>query len=110
VRAELAAEQRAAQRAADYQAGLQLSDAGQWKEAVGVLERITRLDSTYQDASALLDRARQELGQAAAIAQEHVQRQRAARRAAAISAMWSAAQVTMTVPRTLMAPAGPEHR
>jgi multiple sugar transport system substrate-binding protein len=62
-RAQLAAEQRAAQPAADYQAGLRLSNAGRWNEAVGILERVTQLDPTYQDASALLDRARQKLAE-----------------------------------------------
>jgi trehalose/maltose transport system substrate-binding protein len=69
-RTERAAEQRAAQRAADYQVGLRLLDAGRWREAVGVLERVTRLDSTYRDAAALLDRAHRELGQAAAAVAE----------------------------------------
>ena len=74
-RAELAAEQLAAKLAADYHSGLHLFDAGRWKEAVATLERVTRLDSTYQDAPALLDRARQELGQAvAALAEEQTQR------------------------------------
>ena len=40
------------------------------------MERVTRLDSTYQDAPALLDRARRELGQAAAaLAEEQARRQ-----------------------------------
>jgi tetratricopeptide (TPR) repeat protein len=63
-RTELAAEQQTAQLAADYHTGLHLADAGQWEEAVEALERVTRLDSTYQDAPALLDRARRELEQA----------------------------------------------
>jgi tetratricopeptide (TPR) repeat protein len=67
-RAQLAAEQQAARLAADYRTGLRLIDAGQWTEAVAALERVTRLDSTYQDAPALLDRARLELGQATALA------------------------------------------
>jgi len=62
-RAELAAEQRAAQLAAHYQAGQRLFAAGRWKEAVGFLERVTQLDPTYQDASALLGQARQELAE-----------------------------------------------
>jgi tetratricopeptide (TPR) repeat protein len=65
-RAELPAEQLAAKLAADYHTGLRLFDAGRWEEAVEALERVTRFDSTYQDAPALLDRARQELGQATA--------------------------------------------
>src|SRR5512133_2052032 len=73
-RAELAAEQRAAQVARDYQVGLRLFDAGRWTEAVGVLERVTRLDATYRDAPALLGRARLELEQAAgALADENAQ-------------------------------------
>jgi multiple sugar transport system substrate-binding protein len=63
-RAELAAEQRAAELTADYQAGLRLFAAGRWKEAVGILERVTQLDPAYQDASALLGQA------AAALAEE----------------------------------------
>jgi tetratricopeptide (TPR) repeat protein len=63
-RSELAAEQRAANLAADYHTALRLFDAGRWEEAVGALERVTQLDPTYQNAPALLDRARRELGQA----------------------------------------------
>ena len=74
-RAELAAVQRAAKLAADYHTALHLFDAGQWKEAVEALEQVTRLDSTYQDASALLDRASQELRQAAVLADEQARRQ-----------------------------------
>jgi tetratricopeptide (TPR) repeat protein len=74
-RAELAAEQRAAKLAADYHTGLRLFDAGRWEEAVAALEQITRLDSAYQDAPALLDRARRELRQAAVLAEEHTRRQ-----------------------------------
>jgi outer membrane protein assembly factor BamD (BamD/ComL family) len=69
-RNELAAEQRAAKLAADYHTGLHLFDAGRWEEAVEALEQVTRLDSEYQDAPALLDRARRELEQAAAAAAE----------------------------------------
>ena len=76
-RAELAAEQRAAKLAADYHTALHLFDAGRWKEAVVALERVTRLDSTYEDRSALLKRARQELAQAAEHTEEHVRRQAA---------------------------------
>jgi tetratricopeptide (TPR) repeat protein len=75
-RTKLAAEQRAAKLAADYHTGLRLFDAGRWEEAVEALGRITQLDSTYQDAPALLDRARRELRQAAVLAEEQV-RQRA---------------------------------
>jgi outer membrane protein assembly factor BamD (BamD/ComL family) len=55
-RAELAAQQRAAALAADYHNGLRLFDAGRWEEAVAAFERVTRLDSTYQDVAALLGR------------------------------------------------------
>jgi tetratricopeptide (TPR) repeat protein len=73
-RAELAAEQQAARLAADYRTGLRLIDAGRWKEAVETLERVTLVDSTYQGASALLDRARRELQQAAVLAEEQARR------------------------------------
>jgi tetratricopeptide (TPR) repeat protein len=74
-RAELAADQRAAKLAADYRTGLRLIDAGRWEEAAEALERVTRLNSTYQDAAALSDRARRELRQAAALAEEQARRQ-----------------------------------
>jgi tetratricopeptide (TPR) repeat protein len=74
-RAELAAEQQAAQLATDYHTALRLFDAGRWEEAVEALERITRLDSAYQDAPALLDRARRELRQAAVLAEEQARRE-----------------------------------
>jgi hypothetical protein len=74
-RAELAAEQRAAKLAADYHTGLRLFDAGRWQEAIEALEQVTRLDSTYQDAAALLNRARQELAQAAEPAEQQARRQ-----------------------------------
>jgi tetratricopeptide (TPR) repeat protein len=64
-RTELAAEQRTAQLAADYHTGLHLFDAGRWEEAIDALERVTRIDSAYQDAPALLEKARRELEQAA---------------------------------------------
>jgi outer membrane protein assembly factor BamD (BamD/ComL family) len=73
-RAELAADQQAAKLAADYHTGLHLFDAGRWTEAVEALERVTRLDSTYQDAPALLDRALQELAQAAKPAEQQARR------------------------------------
>jgi TIR domain len=74
-RTELAAEQRAPDVAADYHAGLRAFDAGRWQEAVEALDRVTRLDATYQDAPALVDRARRELEQAAAaLAQEQARR------------------------------------
>jgi hypothetical protein len=63
-RAELAAAQQAAKLAADYHTGLRLIDAGRWKEAAEALERVTRLDSSYKNASTLLNRARRELAQA----------------------------------------------
>jgi hypothetical protein len=74
-RAELAADQQAAKLAADYRMGLRLIDTGRWKEAVEALERVTQLESTYQDAPALLNRARQELAQAAELAEQEPQRQ-----------------------------------
>jgi tetratricopeptide (TPR) repeat protein len=75
-RAELAAEQQAAKLATDYHTGLRLFDAGRWEEAVEALEQVTRLDSGYQDASALLERARRELEQAAAaLAEEQARRE-----------------------------------
>ena len=81
-RAELAAEQRAAAIAADYHNGLRLFDAGRWEEAIAAFERVTKLDSTYQDVAALLGRARRELAgtalaeeQARRQAEEHAQRQ-----------------------------------
>src|SRR5215216_19268 len=43
-----------------------------WVEA---LERVTRVDATYQDAPALLNRARRELRQAAVQADEQARRQ-----------------------------------
>ncbi len=63
-RAELAAQQRAAALAADYHNGLRLFDAGRWDEAIAAFERVTRLDSTYQDVAAAADPA--ELEKAAA--------------------------------------------
>ena len=75
-RAELAAEQQAAKLAADYHTALRLFDAGRWEEAVEALELVSRLDSAYQDAPALLDRARRELGQVpAALSEEEVRRE-----------------------------------
>jgi outer membrane protein assembly factor BamD (BamD/ComL family) len=74
-RRELAAEQQAAKLAADYRTGLRLIDAGRWAQAVDALERVTRLDSVYQDAPALLNRARWELRQAAVQAEEQARRQ-----------------------------------
>jgi outer membrane protein assembly factor BamD (BamD/ComL family) len=74
-RAELATEQKAARLAADYHTGLRLIDAGRWREAAEALERVTRLNSTYQNALPLLDRARQELAQAAELAEEQARRQ-----------------------------------
>jgi tetratricopeptide (TPR) repeat protein len=65
-RAELAAQQRAAALAADYHNGLRLFDAGRWDEAIAAFERVTRLDSTYQDVAALLGRSRRELEKASA--------------------------------------------
>jgi tetratricopeptide (TPR) repeat protein len=73
--AELAADQQAAKLAADYHTGLHLFDAGRWEEAIEALERVTRLDSAYQDAPALLNRARRELGQATAAQAEEQDRQ-----------------------------------
>jgi tetratricopeptide (TPR) repeat protein len=75
-RAELAAEERAAALAADYHNGMHLFDAGRWEEAVAAFERVTRLDSRYQDVVALLGRARRELEKAsAALAEEQALRQ-----------------------------------
>jgi len=76
-RAELAAEQQAAKLAAEYHTALRLFDAGRWHEAVKALERVTRLDPAYQNAQALLDRARQELGRAAPSQAEGLARQQA---------------------------------
>ena len=73
-RAELAVEQRAAALAADYHNGLRLLDAGRWEEAVAAFERVTRLDSAYQDVAALLGRARRELA-SATLAEEQARRQ-----------------------------------
>ena len=89
-RAELAAGQQAAKLAADYHTGLRLIDAGRWTEAVEALERVTRLDSTYQNAPALLNRARQELAQAAKPAEQQARRQaeEQARRQAEQQARW----------------------
>jgi hypothetical protein len=74
-RAELAADQRAARLAADYRTGLHLIDAGRWNEAVEALERVTLVDASYRDASALLNRAHQELRQTAELAEEQAWRQ-----------------------------------
>jgi hypothetical protein len=75
-RAELAAQQRAAALAADYHNGLRLFDAGRWEEAVAAFERITRLDSTYQDVPALLGRSRREVEKASGtLAEERAQRE-----------------------------------
>ena len=53
-----------------------LFDAGRWEEAVAVFERVTRLDSRYQDVVALLGRARRELEKASAtLAEEQARRQ-----------------------------------
>ena len=76
-RAELAAEQQAAKLAAEYHTALRLFDAGRWHEAVKALERVTQLDPAYQNAQALLDRARQELGRAAPSQAEGLARQQA---------------------------------
>jgi hypothetical protein len=65
-RVELAAAQRAAALAADYHSGVGLLDVGRWEEAIAAFERVTRLDSTYQDVAALLGRARGELEKASA--------------------------------------------
>jgi tetratricopeptide (TPR) repeat protein len=72
-RAELAAEERAAAIAADYDSGLRLFDAGRWEEAIAAFERVTKLDSTYKDVAALLGRARRELA-SAALAEEQARR------------------------------------
>jgi hypothetical protein len=74
-RGELAAEQHAAKLAADYRTALRLIDAGRWEQAIEALERVTRLDSNYQDAPALSNRARRELRQAAVQAEEQARRQ-----------------------------------
>jgi outer membrane protein assembly factor BamD (BamD/ComL family) len=75
-RAELAAQQRAAALAADYHNGLRLFDAGRWEEAIAAFERVTRLDSTYQDVAALLGRSRRELEKASAtLVEERAQRE-----------------------------------
>ena len=73
-RAELAVEQREAALAADYHNGLHRFDAGRWEEAVAAFERVTRLDSTYQDVASLLGRARRELA-SATLAEEEAPRQ-----------------------------------
>jgi tetratricopeptide (TPR) repeat protein len=68
-------QRRASYRAAaDYHTALRLFDAGRWEEAVEALGRVTRLDSAYQDAPALLDRARREQD-AAALAEQQARRQ-----------------------------------
>jgi tetratricopeptide (TPR) repeat protein len=93
--AGLAAEQQAAKLAAHYHTGLRMFDAGRWEEAVEALERVTRFDSNYQHAPALLDRARRELGQTTAEqAQEQARRQadEQARRLAEVQA-WQLAEV-----------------
>jgi tetratricopeptide (TPR) repeat protein len=75
-RAQLAAQRQAAALAADYHNGLRLFDAGRWEEAVAAFERVTRLDSTYEDVAALLGRARRELEKASAtLAEERAQRE-----------------------------------
>jgi tetratricopeptide (TPR) repeat protein len=75
-RVELAAAQRAAAIAADYHSGVRLLDVGQWEEAIAAFERVTRLDSTYQDVAALLGRARGELEKASAtLAKEQARRE-----------------------------------
>jgi hypothetical protein len=75
-RTELAAEKHAQKLAADYHTGLHLFDEGRWEEAVATLEGVIRIEATYQDAAALLERARRELGQATAKqAEEKTQRQ-----------------------------------
>jgi tetratricopeptide (TPR) repeat protein len=75
-RAELAAEERAAALAADYHNGLRLFDAGRWEEAIAAFERVTRLNSRYQDVAALLGRARRELEKGSTtLAEEQAQRQ-----------------------------------
>ena len=75
-RAQLAAQQQAAALAADYHNGLRLFDAGRWEEAVAAFERVTRLDSTYEDVAALLGRSRRELEKASAtLAEERAQRE-----------------------------------
>ena len=72
--AKLTAERQAAKLAADYHAGLGMFDAGRWQEAIEALERVTRLNSTYQDAPALLNRARQELAQGGELAEQQSRR------------------------------------
>jgi tetratricopeptide (TPR) repeat protein len=94
-RVELAAEQQTAKIAAEYHTALRLFDARRWEEAVEALERVTRVDSTYQHAPALLDRARRELRQATAEQAEEQARGRAdehARRLDEVQA-WQLAEV-----------------
>jgi tetratricopeptide (TPR) repeat protein len=73
--AELATEQQAAKLAADYHTALRLFDAGRWEQAIEAFEHVTQLDSGYDDATELLNRARRELEQAAAaLAEEQAKR------------------------------------
>ena len=85
-RAELAAEQQAARLGHDHHTGLHLINAGRWAEAAEALERVTRLDSTYKNAPALLNRARHELAQAAKPLEQQARRQAEARSAPVSSA------------------------
>jgi tetratricopeptide (TPR) repeat protein len=72
---ELVAEEPAVKLAADYYAALHLFEARRWEEAIKALEQVIRLDSGYQDAPALLNRARREVEQAAAPVEEQSRRQ-----------------------------------
>ncbi|HKR49717.1 MAG TPA: CHAT domain-containing protein, partial [Pseudonocardiaceae bacterium] len=57
-RAQLVSAEQEMQIASQYRNGLRLIDTGEWQQAIQVLER---LDPTYRDTAALLDRARREL-------------------------------------------------
>jgi tetratricopeptide (TPR) repeat protein len=59
-RDELAEADRRLQLAAGYRTGLRLLDAKEWQQAMETFEQITRQDPAYQDAAALLARARRE--------------------------------------------------
>jgi tetratricopeptide (TPR) repeat protein len=60
-RAELTQARRAEQLAASYRTGLRMLEDARWQQAVQVLEQVTQQDPAYEDAAALLARARREL-------------------------------------------------
>jgi WD40 repeat protein len=69
-RAELDRARAAEELAADYRRGLRLIEAGEWQQAVQVLELVSQRDPGYQETAALIARVRRELAPAAPPAPE----------------------------------------